>query len=511
MSDNRIKVLFVDDEEGNLKAFKATFRRDMDVRTAASGQEAIILLEQEPVHVIISDQRMPGMSGAEFLAIVRERHPRAMRMLLTGYADLEAVVSAVNQGGIYAYATKPWDENDLRLRIQQAYEIHQLREDKDKLLHQYRQVFDASGDPIVLVDHKGTILEANGACLKLMGLDRDVLLRTRFTDHIDDPRSLVRALRERRRGSEFLNVDLTINTPSGHVIDCLMTATYLGHQELGRDVFQAIIKDVSDRKQEEHRLRKLNTDLDRRVAVRTSQLLEALEDLGSFSYSVAHDLRSPLKNIVALSEHLHSHAQDRADNEAEAFTERIHKGAQRMIELVDDMLRFSQTNSRELDRRSVSLHALTMEVIEEQVPPERRAQVHVLASPGTTLLADAPLLKVVLHNLLSNAVKFTRTSASPNIEVDLLSEAERDVLVVRDNGVGFDPQHKEQVFGAFKRLHKTDQFEGTGIGLAIVSRIVRKHGGTAWAESEPSKGTTMYIAFPRATTMRTDLPFGQVA
>jgi signal transduction histidine kinase len=182
-----------------------------------------------------------------------------------------------------------------------------------------------------------------------------------------------------------------------------------------------------------------------------------------------------------------------------------------MIELVDDMLRFSQTNSRELDRRSVSLHALTMEVIEEQVPPERRAQVHVLASPGTTLLADAPLLKVVLHNLLSNAVKFTRTSASPNIEVDLLSEAERDVLVVRDNGVGFDPQHKEQVFGAFKRLHKTDQFEGTGIGLAIVSRIVRKHGGTAWAESEPSKGTTMYIAFPRATTMRTDLPFGQVA
>ncbi len=511
MNEHRIKVLFVDDEEGNLKSFKSTFRRDMDVLLANSGAEALELLDREQVHVIISDQRMPGMTGSEFLSIARERHPRTMRMLLTGYADLEAVVAAVNQGGIYAYATKPWDENDLRLRIQQAFEIHHLREDKDKLLHQYRQVFDASGDPIVLVDHKGAILEANAACQKLMGLDRAALLSTRFTDHIDDPRQLVKALRARRSGNEFVNVDMTLNTPAGHVIDCLMTATYLGRQELGRDVFQAIIKDVSDRKQEENRLRKLNTDLDRRVAVRTAQLLEALEDLGAFSYSVAHDLRSPLKNIVALSDHLHHHAQARQDDEAGAFTERIQKGAQRMIDLVDDMLRFSQTNTRELDRRAVDIHELVASVIDEQVPEDRRSQLVNAVPQGATVLADAPMLKVILHNLLSNSLKFTRNQSSPSIRIALGEKEGHDVLSVQDNGVGFDAQHKDQVFGVFKRLHKVEQFEGTGVGLAIVSRIVRKHGGEVWADSAIGAGTTIHIALPKAESRSQFPPFVKVA
>ncbi|HRD54420.1 MAG TPA: response regulator, partial [Flavobacteriales bacterium] len=112
------RVLVVDDEENNLKAFRTSFRREMDVLLAPSGDEALKILEKEMVHVIVSDQRMPGMSGSEFLAIARQRHPQAMRMLLTGYSDLEAVVKAVNEGGIYSYATKPWDENGLRLRIQ---------------------------------------------------------------------------------------------------------------------------------------------------------------------------------------------------------------------------------------------------------------------------------------------------------------------------------------------------------------------------------------------------------
>lgn len=511
MNTSRIKVLFVDDEESNLKAFRSAFRREMDVLIAHSGAEGLALLERESVHVVISDQRMPEMNGSEFLRHVRDRHPRSMRMLLTGYADLEAVVAAVNEGGIYAYATKPWDENDLRLRIQQAFEIHQLKDEKERLLQQYRQIFDASGDPIVLVDGKGSILEANHACAKVMGVDRKDLLRSRFTDHIDDPRHLVRALRSQRKGNTFVNVDLTIRTPAGKVLDCLMTATYLGQQAIGKDVFQAIIKDVSDRKQEEERLRKLNHDLDRRVAVRTSQLLEALEDLGSFSYSVAHDLRSPLKNIVAMSELLNCHCTERQDDEAVAFTDRIHKGAQRLIELVDDMLRFSQTNGRELERREVGFVALASEVIAEVVPEERRQHVHLAASADHTILADAPLLKVALHNLLSNALKFTRERDLPRIEVGLLKEAGRDVLVVRDNGVGFDPQHKDRVFGAFQRLHSADKFEGTGIGLAIVSRIVRKHGGSAWAESATDQGTSLFLAFPRSDAQPAGIPFIKVA
>jgi PAS domain S-box-containing protein len=512
MNSERVRVLFVDDEEHNLQALRATFRREMDVLLASSGADALEMLRREKVHVVISDQRMPGMTGSELLAIVRQHHPETMRMLLTGYADMEAVVAAVNNGGIYAYATKPWDENDLRLRINQAFEIHQLRAEKDRLLHQYRQVFDASGDPIVLVDEKCRVLEANTACERLLGLPTQQLIGQPFSAYIEDPRALVASLRNARKGREFLNVDLTLRTAEGATIDCLMTATYLGRRNGSRSAFQAIIKDITDRKQEEKRLRKLNADLDKRVAVRTAQLLEALEDIGSFSYTVAHDLRSPLKNITALSQHLRDHALEGADpGEVVEFSERISKGTARLIELVDDLLRFSQSNTRQIERGQIVLRDLVHMVVEEQVPEERRRQVHVELAPDATVLADGPMLKVVLHNLLSNALKFSRTVAEPHIVIGLRTEEGRDIISVSDNGVGFDPKHNEQVFGAFKRLHNANQFEGTGVGLAIVHRVVGRHGGEVWAESRVDHGTTIHVALPNSLQERRHPPFFKVA
>jgi PAS domain S-box-containing protein len=512
MNNERIRILFVDDEEHNLKAFRAAFRREMDVLLATSGQEALELLKKEQVHVIISDQRMPGMTGSEFLSIARTRHPISMRMLLTGYADMEAVITAVNEGGIYAYATKPWDENDLRLRIHQAFEVHQLRSEREKLLHQYKQVFDAGGDPIVLVDADCRVIDANPACARLLGVDHASLTSSTFSQYVQDPSGLMRSLKKARKGNEFLNVDLTLRTPQGGVIDCLMTATYLGRRSGGRPVFQAIIKDISDRKQEEDRLRRLNADLDKRVAVRTAQLMEALEDIGSFSYSVAHDLRSPLKNIAALSEHLKESAASGLDpEELMQFSERIGKGTRRLIELVDDLLRFSQTNDREIERAEVDLVDLVRNVINEQVAPERLDQIALQIEPGTQVLADAPLLKVVLHNLLSNALKFSRHVQSPHIVIAHRIDAGRNIISVSDNGVGFDMKHKEQAFGAFKRLHNNAQFEGTGVGLAIVNRVVDRHGGETWAESEVGRGTTLYVALPRSAAEKTHSPFYKVA
>lgn len=178
------------------------------------------------------------------------------------------------------------------------------------------------------------------------------------------------------------------------------------------------------------------------------------------------------------------------------FAQRINKGAARMIQLVDDLLRFSQTNSREIQRKHVEVAALAQEAIDDVVPVERRAQVHLAVPEGAEVLADAPMLKVALHNLLSNALKFTRGTPAPRIVIGHERSQGEDHLWVSDNGVGFDPKHKEQAFGVFKRLHQADQFEGTGVGLAIVHRIVTKHGGRAWAESTPGLGTTIHISVP---------------
>lgn len=490
-----IKVLYVDDEEGNLTAFRATFRREFDVHLARSADEAMAILDREPMHIVVSDQRMPRCTGVEFLALVRQRHPHCIRMLLTGYADMEAVVDAVNRGGIYSYCTKPWDPTDLRLRLLQAHEVYALRADREALFDRYRQVFESSGDPIALIEDDGRFLEANPAACQLLGVDRSAMLRSRITDWVEDRSILLHAMRSRRQGRAFPNVDLTLETPHGHVIDCLMTATYLGRSPEGRGQFQVMIKDITDRKQEEQRLTKLNADLELRVKARTRQLLEALEDLGSFSYTVAHDLRSPLKNIKALSEHLKD--MDPTPDQAD-LAERIHKGSSRLIELVDDLLRFAQTNTRELRREQVDLKLLVEECVQEMAQPGQAAEVELRMEGAHTVEADRAMLKVVLTNLLSNAIKFTRTMSAPRIEVGHRDTGTDHVIWVKDNGVGFDSSRADQVFGVFKRLHRNDQFEGSGVGLAIVQRVLHKHGGTCWAESRPGEGATLFIKLPRS-------------
>lgn len=508
----KIRVLYVDDEAGNLVSFKSTFRREMHVAVATSGEEALALLQREEFHVIISDQRMPSMTGSDLLGLVRVRHPKMIRMLLTGYADMNAIISAVNDAGIYAYLTKPWNADDLGLRIKQAFEVHKLRSEREKLLKGYQQIFDRAGDPILIVDRFGRIVEANPACSKLLETPIDDLPGLDLTTLLEPGTDFVKSLKGRRSGMEFVNVDVTLHTPGGSVIDCLITATYMGKQPNGERIFQAVIKNITDRKKQELRVRKQNAELDKRVAARTAQLMEALEDLGSFSYSVAHDLRSPLKNLSMLAGHLHaSTIAQNNDEDQVACAARIEAGTHRLLGLVDDLLRFSQTNDREIACTAVNLRATIEEVISEQVTPDRMDQIQVRVKPDILVYADASMLKVVITNLVSNALKFSRDHVLQEITIGHEVQDDRDLIFVKDNGVGFDPQHRELIFGAFKRVHQNDVFEGTGIGLAIVSRVVGKHGGEVWADSALGKGTTIYMALPKARAGSGSAPLSKVA
>lgn len=493
--NERIRVLYVDDEEGNLMAFRASFRREFDVHVCNSATEALAWLEKNSPHVVISDQRMPVMSGTEFLGTVRKRWPRIVRLLLTGYSDIQAVVDAINLGGIHAYITKPWDPTDLKLRVEQAYEVHMLRAQRDKLFERYRQVFDGSGDPILIIDDQGRFKEMNAAAKELLRLHRPPVT-TNLSSYVADVPAMFRRMRGRRQGLAYKNVDVTLTIPDGPTVDCLITATHMGREKDGGSLYQVMIKDITDRKKEEDFLKKLNRDLDKRVAVRTKQLMEALDDLGAFSYSVAHDLRSPLKNIKVMSDHLSSMASMRGDDEERDLVDRIHKGVSRLITLVDDLLRFSRTDSQKTGLADVDITQVLAECIDD-LPPTPYPPAFVLPGPGTAIIqADPAMVKVVLGNLLANAVKFTRKRTDARIEVGYRQEADSDVVWMRDNGVGFDNEKKDQLFGVFKRLHPTAQFEGTGIGLALVGRIMKKHEGSCWAEGHLGEGATIYLRFP---------------
>ncbi|MBP8823930.1 MAG: response regulator [Flavobacteriales bacterium] len=492
----KIKVLYVDDEEGNLLAFRASFRREFDVQVCTSPTDALAWLEKNPVHVVISDQRMPGMTGSEFLSVVRTRWPNSVRLLLTGYADIQAVVEAINLGGIHAYITKPWDPTDLKLRIEQAYEVHFLRAQRDRLFERYRQVFDASGDPIVILDDKGVFRELNPAAEQLFQLEQGPSAPMQVDAFVEDLPTVLARFRAKRKGTTFKNVDLTLGIPHGSTVDCLVTVSLVGRDADGTRLYQAMIKDITDRKKEEDHLRKLNHDLDRRVAVRTKQLMEALDDLGAFSYSVAHDLRSPLKNIKAMSDHLGNMAGMRGDAEERDLSERIHKGAARLLSLVDDLLRFSRTDSKDAELVWLDAAELMQECIREFPMPVDHIRFQLPETGVAMVHADRAMAKVALNNLLANAVKFTRMKPEARIELGYAQDGDGDLLWVTDNGVGFDSQKKDQVFGMFKRLHSAAQFEGTGIGLALVDRIMKKHNGRCWAEGAPDQGATIHLCFP---------------
>jgi signal transduction histidine kinase len=245
-------------------------------------------------------------------------------------------------------------------------------------------------------------------------------------------------------------------------------------------------------------LRVINAQLEARVAERTAQLAAANRELEAFSYSVAHDLRAPLRAIDGFSSGLEEDLGPRLDDATRHDVERIRSACRRMDEQIDGLLRLSRLTRAELRRRAVDLSALALGVGEtlRQAHPARRVELAV--APGITVDADPGLLRVLLENLLGNAWKYSARVALARIEVGSAARAEGMALFVRDNGAGFDMAYADKLFSPFQRLHAAHEFEGTGIGLATVQRIVARHGGRVWAEAEPGKGATFWFTLPPA-------------
>jgi light-regulated signal transduction histidine kinase (bacteriophytochrome) len=229
------------------------------------------------------------------------------------------------------------------------------------------------------------------------------------------------------------------------------------------------------------------------VADRTAQLSAANRELESFAYSVSHDLRAPLRSIEGFSRILMEEYGSTLDAQAANYLERVRNASQRMGQLIDDLLSLSRVTRSELKRVRTDLSAIAEAIVQElrSESPERRVSVSI--HPGMSCLADPSLIRIALYNLIGNAWKFTSRRADARIEFGALIQRNRTVYYVRDNGAGFDMEHAGKLFGAFQRLHSPREFEGTGVGLATVSRIVDRHGGTVWAESVIDQGATFYF------------------
>jgi signal transduction histidine kinase len=235
---------------------------------------------------------------------------------------------------------------------------------------------------------------------------------------------------------------------------------------------------------------------ERELHLRTAELEAAIQEIESFSYSVSHDLRAPLRAIDGFSRILIEDHADRLDAEARAALDRVRGAVQRMGGLIDDLLELSRVGRVRMERTTVDLSHVASEVVEQLRTASPGRRVEVVIPPGLQVRGDEQLLRLIVENLLDNAWKYTGRTAAARIEFGRRAERGETAYFVRDNGAGFDMQYVGKLFQPFQRLHRTEEFEGTGVGLATVARIVHRHGGRVWAEGEIDKGASFYFTLP---------------
>lgn len=261
-----------------------------------------------------------------------------------------------------------------------------------------------------------------------------------------------------------------------------------------------VATDLTEQKRAQDEVRRLNAGLEQQVARRTAELEAANRDLEAFTYAVAHDLRAPLRHIHGFSDLLQRDSESMLSASGRHSLDSIRTGTLRMEKLLEALLDLSRFGRQSLQRREVDLSKLVGQVIDDLAPDLKGRNIDWKVSQLPKVRCDFALMKIVLANLLSNAVKFTRRRAAATIEIGQTRAGGARVLFVRDNGAGFDMRYAGKLFGVFQRLHRAQDFEGTGVGLATVQRILQKHGGRIWAEAEPGKGATFYFTCGVAET-----------
>jgi PAS domain S-box-containing protein len=376
-------------------------------------------------------------------------------------------------------------------RVRRQRVMRSLRESEER----FSKAFHSSPQPMSIATiEEGRYIDVNERFLEMSGYTRDEVightsLDLNFWEGIYARAELVRPLKE---GRSVRNLETKFRAKNGHFRLLLSSADLI--ELSGQPRILVASSDITERKQAEEALNRLNAELEQRVADRTAALDAKTHELETFAYSVAHDLKAPLRGIEGYSRLLLEEHLNRLDDEGRAFLHTIRDSTERMNQLIDDLLAYSRIERRALSAEPIELRQLVETLVEERKTELEERRINLTMEVlGSVVFADPAGLSQALRNYLDNAIKFTSDAPEPRIEVGAEETEKSCRLWVRDNGVGFDMKYHDRIFEIFQRLHRLEDYPGTGVGLAIVRKAMERMGGRAWAESDVGRGATFYL------------------
>lgn len=391
------------------------------------------------------------------------------------------------------WLSRSFDDMVSRLKESQT----QLRDSEQK----FRNLIESTPTGIAVSTPEGRVIEANPSLYKLLGYESEEeflsLPATAYWHNPEERKKFRDELIEKGMVKDF---EVRVRCKDGSIL-WVNVNTVAQKTENGVICITSFL-DITERKHYEEETKRLNEEL----AIRAAKLETANKDLEDFSYSVSHDLRTPLRAVDGFSNIILEDYWDKLDDEGRRVLNTIRDNTKKMGQLIDDILVFSRTGRMESVLSEIDMEALTKEIIEELKATFLNRNIHFDIKPLPSARGDRAMIRRVVTNLISNAIKFTRPKEAAVVEVGVTRDEGRgrkdeEVYYIKDNGIGFDMQYYNKLFGVFQRLHSSAEFEGTGIGLAIVKRIIEKHGGRVWADGKVDEGATFYFTLPKLSAV----------